>query len=232
MSQLVSVAPPAWSPVPSPPSPPARPGPSAVPLGRPVRRRWGVPLLLVAGVVIVVGLIALHDTVRFYRVTSGSMQPTLAVGARVAAEPGLPLRIGEIVVFDSPRGALPNIPVCGANGEGSGFSTPCGLATLGTSSTVLVKRIVAGPGDLVSVRAGRAIVNGVPSSEPFAAPCAEDPDCTFPEAVRVPAGQYFLLGDNRGASDDSRFWGPVPASAILGVAVRCHLLQTACTPVP
>ena len=225
----MSVSPPSWSAV---PSPRPRPGPSVPPLGRPVRRRWGIPLLLFLGVAAVIALVALHDTVRFYRVTSGSMAPTLAIGARVAAEPGLPLRIGEIVVFDAPQGALPNTPVCGAGGEGSGFSTPCGLATLGTSSTVLVKRIVAGPGDLVSVAAGRAIVNGVPSPEAFAAPCSEAPDCTFPEAVRVPAGQYFLLGDNRGASDDSRFWGPVPASAILGVAVRCHPLQTACTPLP
>jgi signal peptidase I len=196
-----------------------------------VRRRWGIPLLLLAGGALAVALVALHDTVRFYRVTSGSMQPALAIGARVGAEPGVPLRIGEIVVFDAPRGALPDTPVCGAAGEGSDFPTPCGLATPGTSNTVLVKRIVAGPGDLVALRAGRAIVNGVPSREPFAAACTEDPVCTFPRAVRVPAGEYFLLGDNRAASDDSRFWGPVPAGAILGVAVRCHLLQTACTPV-
>lgn len=226
----MSVAPPSWTAAsaPAPPPPPA--GPSLAPLGRPLRRRRTLPLLLIAGLAAAVGLIALHDRLSYYRVTSGSMQPTLAIGARVAAEPGLALRIGEIVVFDAPQGALPTTPVCGATGQGQGFATPCGLATAPTTRTVLVKRIVAGPGDLVALRAGRALVNGVLSAEPFTEPCSGDPDCSFPESVRVPPGQYFLLGDNRGASDDSRFWGPVPASSILGVVVRCHPLQTACAP--
>ncbi len=197
--------------------------------GRPVRRRWGVPLALLAGLGLVLALAVLHDHVRYYRVTSGSMAPTLGVGARVAAQAGLPVRVGEIVVFDAPAGALPQMPVCGAPGEGEGFVSPCGLAVAGTSHTVLVKRIVAGPGDLVAVRDGRAVVNGSAASDPVAAACW-DSGCSFPRAVRVPPGEYFLLGDNRAASDDSRFWGPVPAASILGVVVTCHPLQTACTP--
>ncbi len=186
-------------------------------------------LALVLGAVI--ALLCLHDSVRFYDVTSGSMQPTLAIGSRVAAEPGVALRRGEIVVFDAPAGAVPNTPVCGVSGQGAGFSSPCGLATVAGSHTVLVKRIVAGPGDLVSVRDGRAIVNGRGSAEPYAAACFDQPTCDFPRPVRVPPGQYFVLGDNRGASDDSRFWGPVPGASILGVVVTCHVLQTACAPV-
>jgi signal peptidase I len=95
---------------------------------------------------------------------------------------------------------------------------------------ILVKRIVAGPGDLVSIQAGHAVVNGITSSESFIAPCGSDPSCSFPTPVRVPPGQYFLLGDNRGNSDDGRFWGPVPASWIVGVIVHCLPLQTACRP--
>ena len=99
------------------------------------------------------------------------------------------------------------------------------------SHAVLIKRVVAGPGDLVAVRDGHAIVNGRASTEPFAAPCFQLAVCDFPAPVRVPRNQYFVLGDNRVASDDSRFWGPVPASAMLGVVVTCHPLQTACAPV-
>jgi signal peptidase I len=200
-----------------------------LPFGRPVRRRIAVPLLLVAGVVAVGLLAILHDRVVYYRVDSGSMQPTLPVGTRVAVEPGLPPRVGEIVVFHAPAGAIPATPVCAEPGQGAGFSQPCGLATPGSSRVIFIKRVVAGPGDSVLIRAGHAVVNGVTSSEPFAAAC-DGPDCNFPTPIRVPAGQYYVLGDNRAGSDDSRFWGPVPASSIVGVLVSCGPLQTACQP--
>ena len=44
------------------------------------------------------------------------------------------------------------------------------------------------------------------------------PDCTYATPIRVPAGYYFMMGDNRDQSDDSRFWGPVPRSWIIGEA--------------
>ncbi len=203
---------------------------SELPLGRPVRRRFAVPLILVAGVAVAVGLVALHDKVRYYRVDSGSMQPTLAIGSRVAVEPGVSLKIGDIVVFRAPAGAIPNTPVCAASQEGSGFAEPCGLATPARSDVFFVKRIAAGPGDVVSIAGGEAVVNGVVRPQPFIAPCGSGAGCSFPTPVRVPPSEYFLLGDNRGASDDSRFWGPVPASSIVGVVVRCRPLQTACQP--
>jgi signal peptidase I len=96
---------------------------------------------------------------------------------------------------------------------------------------ILLKRIVAGPGDLVSIRDGRTVVNGVISAEPFIAPCQVAAACSFPMPVRVPARHYFVLGDNRGESDDSRFWGPIPVDSIVGVVVRCQPLQTDCQPV-
>jgi signal peptidase I len=145
----------------------------------------------------------------------------LTLGIATAAEPGVRPRVGEIVVFRALAGAVPDIPVCGASGEGAGFSQACGVATPAISRQIFIKRIVAGPGDVVVIRGGEAVVNGATRSEPYAVPC-DDPDCNFP----APAGQFYVLGDNRGDSDDSRFWGPVPASSIVGVAVRCQLLQT------
>lgn len=197
--------------------------------GRPVRRRIAVPLALALGSALAIVLLILHDRVVYYRVTSGSMEPTLPIGTRVTVEPGLTPRVGEIIAFHPPPGALPATPVCGAPGEGAGFPEPCGEATPGSSRVVFVKRIVAGPGDDVLIRGGQAVVNRVAGAEPFAAPC-DTSDCNFPAPVRVPAGHYYVLGDNRGASDDSRFWGPVPASSIVGVLVTCGPLQTACQP--
>jgi len=202
---------------------------TALPYGRPVRRRIAVPVALALGVGAAIALVCLHDRVVYYRVTSGSMRPTLQVGSRVAVEPGVQPKVGEIVVFHPPAGAIPEVPVCGAADEGAGFTRPCGVATTGSSRAIFIKRVVAGPGDVVSIRGGHAVVNGVTSSEPFAVPCTGS-DCDFETPVRVPAGHYYLLGDNRGASDDSRFWGPVPASSIVGVAVTCLPLQTACRP--
>ncbi len=63
--------------------------------------------------------------------------------------------------------------------------------------------------------------NGHPVREPYARPCTDTPLCELPRAVKLPAGTWFLAGDFRGESDDSRIWGPVPTNAILGrVAFR------------
>lgn len=202
---------------------------SLPPLGQPVRRRKAVPLALAVGAALAVALVTLHDSVVYYKVDSGSMRPTLPIGSRVAVEPGVSPRVGEIIAFHAPAGAVPATPVCGTAGQGTGFSQPCGVATPATSRQVFVKRIVAAPGALVSLRNGRAIVDGIAGSEPAAAPCVSV-DCNFPTPVRVPAGSYYVLGDNRGDSDDSRFWGPVRASAIVGVLVSCGPLQTDCQP--
>jgi signal peptidase I len=183
----------------------------------------------VAGLALAVALIALHNQVIYYRVDSGSMEPTLPIGSRVAVEPGVAPKVGEMVAFRAPAGAIPATPVCANPAQGAGFLQPCGLSTSGTSRAIFVKRIVAGPGAEVLIRNGRAVVDGVTEDEPPDVSCGGS-DCNFPNPIRVPAGDYYVLGDNRGSSDDSRFWGPIPAASILGVLVTCRPLQTACQP--
>lgn len=226
------------APAPPTPGPPARPTPSAppqpipLPFGRPVRRRrWLRALVLVVLALIGVGL-KLRPAVKYYKVSSGSMEPTLQVGQRVAADPQAHTpKVGEIIVFHAPQGADPAVPVCGAGDEGAGSTQPCGMSTSQESSTTFIKRVVAGPGDLISVVDGHAVLNGVTEHEPNVAGCSDPTRCSFPTPVRVPAGDYYVLGDNRGSSDDSRFWGPVPSAWIMGTVVRCSLWGTVCHPV-
>jgi signal peptidase I len=134
-------------------------------------------------------------------------------------------------VFHPPAGARPKDPVCGISDQGSGSSQPCGVPVVQESSAIFVKRVVAGPGDTVSIVDGHAVVNGIQRDEPYIAPCGAGVGCNFPTAVTVPPDEYYVLGDNRGVSDDSRFWGPVPRAWIIGTVVHCSLLDTVCHPV-
>jgi signal peptidase I len=80
------------------------------------------------------------------------------------------------------------------------------------------------------MRDGVVLRDGEPADEPYIADCDGVEACSFPQPITVPDGRYFLLGDNRGASDDSRFWGPVPREWILGRVEDCDALRISCSP--
>jgi len=162
--------------------------------------------------------------VKPYQIPSGSMEPTLDIGQRVLvdrvsyrfSDP----QIGDIVVFHPPTGAVGGGPECGNPKTGQGSKAPCDRPVPEESDTNFVKRIVAGPGDRLSVKDGHPVVNGVMAKEDFIKPCARGigSECNFPKTITIPANEYFMMGDNRGSSDDSRFWGPVPRDWIIGDA--------------
>ena len=60
------------------------------------------------------------------------------------------------------------------------------------------------------------MVNGRVAQEDFIRPCPLGGSCNLPETITIPPDHYFMLGDNRGASEDSRFWGPIPREWIIG----------------
>lgn len=203
----------------------------ALPIGRPIRRHRWVRVLVLALLALVGVWLGMQRNVKYYTISSGSMEPTLQVGKRVAVDTHARApRVGEIVAFHAPEGAVPIVPVCGASDEGAGHHMACDVPTPEESRSTFVKRVAAGPGQQIAIANGRAVLNGTGQHEPYIAPCDDDTTCSFPTPVKVPADDYFVLGDNRASSDDSRFWGPVPASWIIGTVVHCSLLGTLCHP--
>jgi signal peptidase I len=176
---------------------------------------------LVATVAIAIGLALLIQAfiVKPYRIPSGSMEPTLHINQRILANRLVSHpSVGDIVVFHPPAGAEQGDGVCGDPKQGPGNQQACDQPTSSESSTTFIKRVVAGPGDRISIQNGHVIRNGVREKDSYILQCGGAPACNLPKTIVIPAGDYFMMGDNRGASDDSRFWGPVPNKWILGVA--------------
>ncbi|HEV2819472.1 MAG TPA: signal peptidase I [Solirubrobacteraceae bacterium] len=159
--------------------------------------------------------------VKPYRIPSESMVPTLEIGQRVlvnrlGARFGEP-EIGDVAVFHPPAGADTN--ECGVPTDDGEV---CARPTDERAEVNFIKRVVAGPGDTIAIEDGRVILNGEPQAEPFVEPCGGGSECNFPERITIPEDHYFMMGDNRGASDDSRFWGPVPEEWIIGGAFATY----------
>jgi signal peptidase I len=128
-----------------------------------------------------------------FRVQGTSMEPLLEDGERIVVNKFVyrfrPIDRGDVVVFWFP----------------------------GDPSISFIKRVVGLPGDTVEIRTGRLFVNGNAVNESYLPPSFRDSDNLAPTEVRK--GYYFVLGDHRRSSNDSRSWGEVPERYIYGRAV-------------
>jgi len=171
-------------------------------------------LLEYAVTVVVAVLIALAVQayiVKPYRVPTPSMANTVRAGDRVIIDRIMyghrDIERGDIVVF---RGGP------------------------AVDNQVLLKRVVGVPGDVLSIKEGRLLVNGVPADDTYVRRMGAGPEPTQPgpggpdtpwslqTPYKVPSGSYFVLGDNRTDSFDSRFWGPVAREALIGRAMAVY----------
>ena len=84
-----------------------------------------------------------------------------------------------------------------------------------------VKRVIGMPGDRLEIRAGVVWINGKPLTEPYLADAPDSWENRGP--IEVPPDSYFVMGDNRNNSYDSRYWGFVPRSAIVGTPLFIYL---------
>ena len=169
-------------------------------------------LITILGAILIV-LAVKQWIVNPYRIPSSSMEPTLhcarpgdgcearfsdrVLACRICYEIGSPKR-GDIVVFNTPPAAA---TACGTGG-------------------VYVKRLVGMPGETWSERDGYVYIDGKRLDEPYIQPDRRD-DENHGDHV-IPAGQYFFMGDNRRFSCDSRVWGTVARSALIGKVVAVY----------
>ena len=179
-------------------------------------------LVMIVAVALGLALAIQAFLVKPYRIPSESMVPTLEVGQRVLVnrlgERFSDPAIGDVVVFHPPRGAE-TANECGVEKP---EDAACSRPTPERADVNFIKRVVAGPGDRLSIKDGQVILNGKPQKEPYTRPCGGGPECNYPTEITVPAGHYFMMGDNRGSSDDSRFWGPVPEEWVIGGAFATY----------
>jgi signal peptidase I len=180
-----------------------------------------VELVMIVAVALGLALGIQAFLVKPFRIPSESMVPTLEIGQRVLVDRvsfrfGEPDR-GDVVVFKPPAGADENL--CGVERPSD---KACPRATGDRSDTNFIKRVVAVPGDRLKVIEGSVYINGKRQKEPFARLDPECGTCNLPGEITIPADQYYMMGDNRGASADSRQWGPVRKEWIIGKAFMTY----------
>lgn len=158
--------------------------------------------------------LALQSSVQNFRVEGSSMEPTLSTGQY--------LLVNKIVYFHLSPGDLKRLwPFADVDrseplfafhpprhGEIIIFHFPR------DETRDFVKRVIGVAGDEVEIRRGTVFVNGVRLDEPY---ITHPSEASMPR-MTVPPDSYFVLGDNRRASNDSRDWGPVPAKNVVGRA--------------
>ena len=148
--------------------------------------------------------------VQAFKIPSGSMLQTLQIGDQLLVNKfiyGIKVPFTDIQV----------IPVSDPqHGDVVVFEYP------NNPSIDYIKRVIGVPGDVIEVVDNHVIRNGVPIDEPYISGLpGYNPRSTIP-AIKVPEGKYFVLGDNRNNSQDSRYWGYVDRSAFVGKAWRIY----------
>lgn len=198
-------------PVPEQPEPttPAKPKKKQLPL-------WLEFPLLVGAALLIAVLIKTFLFQAFW-IPSSSMEDTLQIYDRVLVSK-ISYEFSDIsrldvIVFDDPRAGFEQPDESAVERAIRNLKESIGLAT---PQSEFIKRVIGLPGDLVEGKDGSVHVNGVPLVEPY----LKQPELPIRDfaPVRVSEGSLFVMGDNRRASQDSRFFGPIPTEDVVGKA--------------
>jgi signal peptidase I len=170
--------------------------------------RWVIEWAVILMAVLLFTVLLRTYVVQSFYIPSPSMVPTLAVGDRIMVNKlsydlhGV--HRGDIVVFKRPPLEEQDFPD-------------------------LVKRVIGLPGETISSQNGHIYINGKLLPEPWlppgassytgALPADQHQQFNLPGPVKIPPGEYFVMGDNRTDSEDSRYFGPIPGGLIVGRAV-------------
>jgi len=166
--------------------------------------------------IIIAGVLALFIRtfiVQAFKIPSGSMEDTLLVGDHILVNKflfgtGIPFTDKKILPLREPK-----------RGDIIVFKYP------GDESKDFIKRVMGTPGDVLQIINKKVFINGKPLDEPYT---VYKDDEVLPKAlqardnfgpIKVPPGKYFMMGDNRDKSHDSRFWGFVNENKIIGKAM-------------
>ena len=141
--------------------------------------------------------------VRVFTAASESMAPTIKANTRFLVDTayyqGHAVMRGDIVIL----------------------KVPPSVSSLAPNVTDVVKRVIGLPGETISSSpSGQVLINGTAISEPWLP--TNDALGPYIAQTTIPSGQYYVLGDNRSNSEDSRFWGPVSRSLLIGRVETNH----------
>ena len=170
--------------------------------------RWVIEWAVILMAVLLCTVLLRTYVIQSFYIPSPSMVPTLQVGDRIMVNKLSydfhDVHRGDIVVFKRPPLEMQDFPD-------------------------LVKRVIGLPGESISTKDGHVYINGKLLAEPWlppgpssytgALPDDQYPQYNMPGPVKIPMGEYFVMGDNRTDSEDSRYFGPIPQSLIVGRAL-------------
>jgi signal peptidase I len=163
------------------------------------RQRSVIEWLIVIVVAVLVSLLIRTYVFQTFFIPSGSMEPTLHIGDRIivnklSVELGT-IHVGDILVFKAPKAV----------------ATDCG-----DTVADLVKRVIGVPGDTLYSKGNTIYVNNEPLKQPWTH--VADIGVKTIKPTYVTKNHYFMMGDNEPNSCDSRYWGLIPRSAVIGKA--------------
>jgi len=184
-----------------------------------------LPVLII--VALAIALVIKTFVVQAFFIPSGSMENTLMIGDRVLvskfiyrlSEP----KYGQVVVFLSPNHDTNPEPVdkpcsgvgCAPQAIGHALNSAAEFFGLKSKDKDFIKRVIATEGQTIQAKQGAMFVDDRKLDEPYLHDKFPIPDYG---PLTVPKGKVFVMGDNRGNSQDSRVFGPIPKSTILGRA--------------